>query len=249
MYYLAISSAESSWRLTYHYVNQIIALPVPNLLPILLLHNTPFIANLLRKLLLTLRYTRLFLKRQSWQSLSLLKVSCLTSSCLLNTMIIIIIIISIFHIIFFFFCFRSLGLIRNMLRRITRMALFFLFFFSGSTCQNNSIKGGKKRCTSTAVSLMCLNTYKKWDDCSKYATDNDYRNYWYTLTALKYFNMLYSVIISLWQVYQIRKQCLSHMLIGWFGSNWQVLFASKHDCWSCKYSSSCVANFWTEIKN
>ena len=128
MYYLVISSAESSWRLTYHYVNQIIALPVPNLLPILLLHNTPFIANLLRKLPLTLRYTRLFLKRQSWQSLSLLKLSCLTSSCLLNTMIIIIIIISIFYIIFFF-CFRSLGLIRNMLRRITRMALFFHFFF------------------------------------------------------------------------------------------------------------------------
>lgn len=160
MYYLVISSAESSWRLTYHYVNQIIALPVPNLLPILLLHNTPFIANLLRKLLLTLRYTRLFLKRQSWQSLSLLKLSCLTSSCLLNTMIIIIIIISIFHIIFFFFCFRSLGLIRNMLRRITRMALFFHFFF-GCTCQKNSIKGGKKRCTSTAMSLMRLNTYRK----------------------------------------------------------------------------------------
>ena len=128
MYHLAISSAESSWRLTYHYVNQIIALPVPNLLPILLLHNTPFIANLLRKLLLTLRYTRLFLETVL-PNLSLLKLSCLTSSCLLNTMIIIIIIISILHIIFFFFCFRSLGLIRNMLRRITRMALFLHFFF------------------------------------------------------------------------------------------------------------------------
>ena len=158
MYYLVISSAESSWRLTYHYVNQIIALPVPNLLPILLLHNTPFIANLLRKLLLTLRYTRLFLETVL-PNLSLLKLSCLTSSCLLNTMIIIIIIISIFYIIFFF-CFRSLGLMRNMLRRITRMALFFHFFF-GCTCQKNSIKGGKKRCTSTAVSLMCLNTYRK----------------------------------------------------------------------------------------
>lgn len=62
--------------------------------------------------------------------------------------------------LFFFFCFRSLGLIRNMLRRITRMALFFHFFF-GCTCQKNSIKGGKKRCTSTAMSLMRLNTYRK----------------------------------------------------------------------------------------
>lgn len=146
-------------------------------------------------------------------------------------MIIIITIISIFHIISSF-CFRSLGLIRNILHKITGMALFLFFFWVlVPKKKQNSIKYGKKE---IYVYSVVANVFEHLQRNVVIVQNTPrimiYRNCWYTLTAVKYLNMCIRQLSHFGGVYQIRKQCLSRALIGWFGSNQQVLFASEHTC-------------------